>query len=150
MKTSAASLLLATALVVCSLAGCSTFRSRAEEKADVYNSLSPQTQQRLQRGTINVNDTQDMVYIALGDPDEKRQVTTADGTREIWIYRSYWEQYEGTAWVGYHRVIVPTSRGHYAIFHEPITADVYRRHADEVIRVTFSNERVVSVEENKR
>ena len=60
------------------------------------------------------------MYIALGDPDEKRDVTTADTTRTTWIYRTYWQQYEGSAWVGWHRVIVATPRG-YAVFHEPIT-----------------------------
>src|SRR5882762_7956237 len=62
------------------LAGCDTFDSRATEKAQVFDNLSEKTQKRLERGTIHAGDTEDMVYIALGDPDEKRQITNNDGT----------------------------------------------------------------------
>lgn len=132
-------------------AGCDTFKSRSNEKSEVFDSLSSATQKRLQRGKINVGDSQDLVYIALGNPDEKREVTSADGNQNVWIYRTYWEQYEGTAWVGWHRVIVPAAGGRgYAVFHEPITQDVYRSRVDEVIRVTFSRGMVSSVEQQKR
>jgi hypothetical protein len=131
--------------------GCDTFDSRAKEKSAVYNSLPPRTQERLERGKINVGDTTDMVYIALGDPDEKRDVTNANGTQKVWIYRTYWQQYEGSAWVGWHRVIVPAPGGRgYVVYHEPITRDVYSTHVDEVIRVAFANDKVISVEQNKR
>jgi hypothetical protein len=133
------------------LAGCDTFKSRAREKSEVYDSLSPRTQKRLERGKINPGDSTDMVYIALGEPDEKRDVTTARGTGTVWVYRTYWEQYEGSAWVGWHREIEPAPGGRgYVIFHEPITQDVYRTHIDEVIRVTFADGKVTVVEQNKR
>ncbi|HVS51106.1 MAG TPA: hypothetical protein VHD62_02030 [Opitutaceae bacterium] len=153
MKTSTSTILvsLAAAAALFSLAGCDTFQSRAREKSEVYESLPPDTQQRLQRGHIGVGDTQDMVYIALGHPDEKRTASTADGVQETWIYRSYWEQYEGTAWVGWHRVIVPAGNGRgYLIYHEPVTRDVYSTHADEVIRVAFNRGVVASVEQRRR
>ncbi len=138
-------LLAVTAMV---LAGCNTFHARAREKSQVFDSLPPDTQQRLQRGYISIGDSQDMVYIALGYPDEVRQVTTPQGVRTTWIYRTYWQQYEGTAWVGWHRVIVPRRDGRgYVIFHEPVTTDVYRTHADEMIRVTFDHGVVASVEQ---
>src|SRR5262245_6366176 len=100
-------------------AGCDTFNSRARQMSGVYDQLPASEQQRLQKGAINVGDSPEMVYIALGNPDEKRDVTTADGTNQMWIYKTYWQQYEGTAWLGYRRVIVPMGRG-YAIFHEPV------------------------------
>jgi outer membrane protein assembly factor BamE (lipoprotein component of BamABCDE complex) len=134
------------------LAGCNTFQSRAREKSETFESLAPEQQQRLKRGTINVGDTQDMVYIALGTPEEKRNVTTADGTGQTWIYRTYWQQYEGTAWLGYRRIIVPAGNGRgYVIYHEPVTQDVYRTHVDETTRVIFDRNGVVSqVEESNR
>src|SRR4051812_8655355 len=106
MKTSLP-LALAAFTAAFYFSGCDTFRTRAAEKSEVYNALSPGEQRRLERGKINVGDTQDMVYIALGNPEEKRNVTTAGGDQTVWIYRTYWQQYEGTAWVGWHRVIVP-------------------------------------------
>jgi hypothetical protein len=131
--------------------GCSTFQSRVREKSATYESLPPETQQRLQRGRIDLGDTQDMVYIALGHPDEKRQITTPDGAQQTWIYRSYWEQYEGTAWVGWHRVIVPAPNGRgFLIYHEPVQHDVYSRHVDEMIRVSFDRRGVVSAVEQRR
>ena len=133
------------------LAGCNTFNSRARQMAGVYDQLPASDQQRLQRGTINVGDTPEMVYIALVNPDEQRDVLNADGAQNVWIYRTYWQQYEGTAWLGYRRVIVPTRTGRgYAIFHEPVTRDIYRTRADEVIRVTFANGVVSQVEQQRR
>ena len=130
-------------------AGCNNFNSRARQMSGVYDQLPATEQERLQRGAINVGDTPEMVYIALGNPDEKRDITTADGTRQTWIYKTYWQQYEGTQWLGYRRVIVPAGRG-YAIFHEPVAQDIYRTHADEVIRVTFGNGSVEQVEQQRR
>lgn len=142
---------IAAAVAVFALSGCDTFQSRAKEKSAVYQSLPPDTQQRLQHGRISVGDTQDMVYIALGYPDEVREVTSVQGNQTVWIYRTYWQQYEGTQWVGWHRVIVPAPGGHgYVIYHEPVTTDVYRTHVDEVIRVVFQNNIVQSVEQKNR
>jgi outer membrane protein assembly factor BamE (lipoprotein component of BamABCDE complex) len=132
------------------LSGCNTFQSRARERSETFDQLPTSEQQRLQRGAISIGDNQDMVYIALGSPDERRDVTTADGTQSVWVYRSYWQQYEGTTWLGYRRYVVPTARG-YAIYHEPVTQDVYRTHADDRIRVTFDRNGVVSqVEQSSR
>ena len=135
------------ALATFALAGCNTFESRAKEKSEVYNSLPPDTKQRLQHGRISIGDSQDMVYIALGYPDEVREVTTAQGAQTQWIYRTYWQQYEGTEWVGWHRRIVPLRGGGYTVIHEPVTADLYRTHVDEVIRVTFQRGVVAEVDQ---
>jgi hypothetical protein len=117
----------------------------------VYNSLPPAEQQRLQRGLISIGDSPEMVYIALGNPDERRDVVTADGARTTWVYRTYWQQYEGTAWLGYRRIIVPARDGRgYVVYHEPVTQDVYRTHVDDHIRVTFANNVVQQVEQTQR
>jgi hypothetical protein len=132
-------------------AGCNTFQSRARQMSGVYDQLPASEQQRLQRGAINVGDTPEMVYIALGNPDERRDILTADGSQTVWSYKSYWQQYEGTAWLGYRRVIVPARNGRgYVVFHEPVTQDVYRTHVDEQIRVTFANGFVQQVEQQRR
>jgi hypothetical protein len=146
------SLSLSLAAVVVSLfAGCNSFQSRARQMSGVYDQLPASEQQRLERGAINVGDTPEMVYIALGNADERRDIMTADGTQTVWIYKSYWQQYEGTAWLGYRRVIVPARSGRgYVIFHEPVTQDVYRTHVDDVIRVTFANGVVQQVEQQRR
>jgi hypothetical protein len=148
MKTSISLLLAGVALVS---TGCNTFNSRARQMSAVYDNLPASDQQRLQRGIIGIGDTPEMVYIALGNPDERRDILNADGNQTSWIYRTYWQQYEGQAWLGYRRVIVPARGGRgYVVFHEPVTQDVYRTHVDERIRVTFANGAVQSVEQTQR
>ncbi len=150
MKTNRLFVLLSGALMAALLAGgCTSFASRAEEKSHTYNRLSSRTQERLERGAISVGDTHDMVYIALGQPAEKRARTDSDGTETAWIYKSHWQQYEGSEWVGWRRVVVPRGglRGGYIVYHEPVSADVYSTHEDESIRVTFRGDHVVSVEQ---
>lgn len=153
MKTNlfAATVLAVALALVAGLAGCSTFERRAEEKSATFDNLSASTQKRLERGKINVGDTQDMVYIALGNPDETRDIADADGQQLAWIYKSYWQQYEGTAWVGWRRIIVPNPGGRgYAVFHEPVSRDFYRTREDEVIRVLFRRGVVALVEQQRR
>ncbi|PTX92449.1 hypothetical protein [Opitutus sp. ER46] len=140
-------LLLAAVLA---LAGCNTFESRAREKAQVYERLPVDTRQRLQQGQISIGDSPDMVYIALGYPDERRETRTLQGEQTLWIYRTYWQQYEGRAWVGWRRVIIPVRGGRgYMVVHEPVTTDVYSTHADDTIRVTFERGAVVAVEQRR-
>lgn len=139
---------LAVAAAALGWSGCSTFKTRADEKFEVFDALPVATQKRLERGKINVGDSEDLVYIALGQPDEKRRISRADGAHSVWIYRAYFEQYEGTAWLGYRRVIVPTGRG-YAVYHEPVTQAVYSAHASDVTRVAFSKGVVTLVDEQK-
>lgn len=151
MKTRFSVLTLIAALAISLLAGCNTFNARARQRSGTFDTLTAGEQNRLQRGVINVGDNADMVYIALGNPDERRDLMTADGTQTVWIYRTYWQQYEGTAWLGYRRVIVPSRTGRgYVIYHEPVTQDVYRTHADDTIRVTFNNGIVQVIEQMRR
>jgi hypothetical protein len=139
------------ALALLVTAGCNSFDARARQMSGVYQSLPPSEQQRLERGAINVGDTPEMVYIALGNPDERREVLNADGRQTTWIYKSYWQQYEGTAWLGYRRVVMPARSGRgYVIYHEPVTQDVYRTRVDELIRVSFANGVVSQVEQENR
>ena len=143
------SLLLAG--VTLAVVGCNSFNSRARQYSAVYDNLAPGDQERLQRGMIGVGDTPEMVYIALGKPDERRDLLNADGNQTTWVYRTYWQQYEGQAWLGYRRVVVPSRTGRgYVVFHEPVTQDVYRTHVDDRIRVTFANGVVQSVEATQR
>ena len=140
-----------SATLLFALTGCDTFNSRAKEKSATYDSLSPKAQQRLEKGRIHVGDTPDMVYIALGTPDEKRERSTTANEQTTWIYRTYIEQYEGTVWGGYHRMIGPGfGGGGYIIYQEPISQDIYRDRVDEVIRVTFVGGKVTVVDQVKR
>src|ERR1051326_4214248 len=115
MKTSSYVFLASFATAGIFFSGCNTFEHRAEQKAETFNSLDASTQQRLKQGNIEIGDTPDMVYIALGVPDSKRQRLTSDGRELVWIYKTYYQDYEGSALVGYHRYFVPAGPNRYIV-----------------------------------
>lgn len=138
------------ALAVLFPTGCSTFHSRSQEKSEVYNALDSNTQQRLKKGEIAIGDTADLVYIALGNPDERKSTVTAAGEKLTWIYNVYWQEYAGTVHTGYRRIVIydPQNK-RYLVYYEPVHTDVYRERVDERIRVEMLNGRVTSVEQTK-
>lgn len=142
---------LAVALASLVLAGCSTFDSRSQEKAAVFNTLDDDTRDRLKERQIAVGDTFDMVYIALGAPDEKREKVTREGTATTWVYNAYWQEYRGETLVGYRRYSVyDREKKVYRVFYEPVRESVYTPRVEERLRVEFKDGRVTVVEEAKR
>jgi hypothetical protein len=130
------------------LAGCNTFERRAEEKADVFVALDDATRERLRERNLLVGDTEDMVYIALGAPDERRVRHSADGSETTWVYNAYWQEYQGQALVGYRRYVVRDERtGRFQIFYEPVRESVFVPREEERIRVSFRNGRVTAIEQ---
>lgn len=132
------------------LAGCSTVDSRIKEKSGVFDALDPATQEQLRQGMVEVGNTTDMVYIALGRPDVKREIVTAGGRDEIWIYSTYYSEYVGTTvhyrrFLGYHPVT-----GQRVIYFEPVRNHLYRDRADDRIRVTFRDGKVTVIEQVQR
>jgi outer membrane protein assembly factor BamE (lipoprotein component of BamABCDE complex) len=141
------SLLLALAV----LPGCNTFERRAQKKADVFATLSPETKARLQSKTIHVGDTSDMVYIALGSPDEKRVSASPTGETTIWTYNRYWQEYRGEAYGGFHRHVVRNPKtGATSVYFEPISRPVYAHREEPVMRVLFTGGKVTTIEAVRR
>ncbi|HTJ78317.1 MAG TPA: hypothetical protein VL357_04920 [Rariglobus sp.] len=137
-------------LCLLTVTGCSTFESRAKQKAAVFNTLDTATQERLKTGDIRVGDTMDEVYIALGRPDEKRDKTTADGRTAHWIYKRYWQEYEGEAFVGSRPVYVknPTT-GAVTVYYEPVRQPIYANRSQDRLRIIFQDDRVSVIERPK-
>ncbi|HVU34398.1 MAG TPA: hypothetical protein VHE61_13265 [Opitutaceae bacterium] len=129
------------------LGACSTVDSRINQKSAVFNSLDPNTQATIKNGDIALGYTPDMVYMALGQPDLKRNRITSGGETETWIYRSYYDGYDGPMFVGYHRWFAPYG-GFYRFYWEPAPID-YRGVPQDDIRVTFKNGRVVMIDQAK-
>ncbi len=141
-------LVLATSLGF--LAGCQTVESRIEEKPEVFYKLDRETQDKILQGIIDIGYTEDMVYLALGAPSEKRERVTQDGRTVTWIYNTYYTRYDGREHVGYHRRVyfdplLKTYRVHY----RPVFTDVYRDEKEERIRITFQGDRVTVIEQAK-
>jgi hypothetical protein len=132
------------------LAGCHSIDSRIKEKQDVFDRLDPQAQDKIRQGVVEVGYTQDMVYIALGPPDAKHQKVTAKGDETTWVYKTYYEQYEGMEHVGYRRVVYFDPADHvYHVYYEPVSTPVYSEHEEDNIRVTFVDGKVTAIEQNK-
>jgi len=147
MKTLQALALLGFALFV---SGCSTVDNRIKEKSAVFASLDPQAQARLKQGLIDIGYTMDMVYIALGKPDEVREKTSVKGQNTTWIFKNYWQEYQGSTVVGYHRyVYYDATAKAYRVYYEPVRTEIYRARSEERTRVTFVDGHVTAIEQAK-
>lgn len=129
------------------LAGCNTFERRAQKKADVFATLSPETRARLEKEIIQVGDSADMVYIALGAPDQKRGTTTGAGETITWIYTRQWQEYQGQAHGGFvQRAIRDPKTGATVVYLEPVSRPVYATREQPVQRIFFTDGKVSVIE----
>jgi outer membrane protein assembly factor BamE (lipoprotein component of BamABCDE complex) len=140
--------LILVALGLGVLGGCSSFKSRAKEKASVYGGLDVATQARLEARDIQVGDTEDMVYIALGRPDERREQVSVGGKTATWVYSVFWQEYQDTRMVGYRREVFydPVTKS-YRVINRPDYQPVYTPRAEDRLKVTFTDGRVSVVEQ---
>ena len=130
------------------LAGCGSFASRSDQKAAVYDALPARTQQRLQRGTVRVGDTPEMVYIAMGNPDTKTDVPDAAGYQSVWIYKNYFQRGGDRKQTGWSKVLVPEIRDQGdKVIQSSVSQDVSRPESTDDIRVAFVGGVVSSVAE---
>ena len=110
----------------------------------------PAVQQQIRQGQVDLGYTPDMVYMALGQPTKHINRVTNDGTETTWIYKSYYEEYEGSALAGYRRYVVPDrATGRYVVYHEPVYTDLYRERSQEYIRLSFKNGKVTAIEQTQ-
>ena len=145
--------LLASALAAALLllaTGCETVDSRIKKNPDVFAKLDAASQAKIKQGIIDLGYTEDMVYLALGSPDEKRESRSETGTRVIWIYSRYYERYEGMHHAGYYRDVYfdPRLRS-YRVYYQPVLREVYSSHQDERIRIVFKEGKVAVIEQTK-
>jgi hypothetical protein len=136
------------AVLLVTLVGCNTFERRAQQRASTFNQLDAPTRERLKQREIFIGDNFDMVYIALGAPDEKRERITADGAETTWIFNRYWQEYYGDRTVGYQRYVVFNRHTRsYHVFYEPVRESVYADRVEEHLRVYFNNGQVTAIEQ---
>jgi hypothetical protein len=132
------------------LGACSTINTRINERSAVFNQLDPNTQAKISHGDIDIGFTPDMVYMALGNPDVRREAVTTDGQTETWVYRSYYgdEVSAFGGWHGYHRWYAFNPYGRfYRVYWEPVYYDAFPQVAEDDIRVTFRNGRVIMIDQ---
>ncbi len=149
MKTHFISLVLAAAALFFT-SGCQTVESRIKEKPDVFAKLDAATQDKIKQGIIEIGYTEDMVYLALGAPDQKRESIRANGKSITWIYNTYYSRYDGADYIGYHRSVYFDPYLHaYRMYYRPVFADTYIQEKEERIRVVFKEGKAAVIEQTK-
>lgn len=130
--------------------GCQTVESRIKEKPEVFANADLATQEKITQGIIELGFTEDQVYLALGQPDQKRESRTENGRRVTWAYNTYYDRYDGTSFAGYHRSVYydPYLRA-YRMYYRPVFADTYTHEKEERIRIVFEDGRATVIEQTK-
>lgn len=130
--------------------GCQNVDDRIQQMPEVFASLDPNTQSKIKQGVIDIGYTEDMVYLALGKPDEKHEKLDPSGRVTTWVYNTYYEQYDGTHFVGYYRQVYydPYLKA-YRAYYRPAYADAYHSEKEERIRVEFKGGRTTAIEQAK-
>ena len=134
------------------LAGCQTVDTRIKEKPTVFASLDKTTQDMIKQGIIGIGYTEDMVYMALGSPDQIRESVTTTSRSLIWIYNSYSSYYDGIYGMGYYGYgygyPYPFYRP-YGYYYGPPYAGGYHTEKEERIRVTYEAGKVTAIDQVK-
>ena len=132
---------------VLSLTGCESVSTRIKEREAVYRGWSQPTQERIKRGEIKVGDGFDMVYVALGSPDEMETFTVKNGgVLTIWGYPKIKQRLAAEETVNYEDVsdynIATGERVHYQV---PNRQKVFRTEKSNGMQVIFRDGAVTSV-----
>lgn len=130
--------------------GCETVNDRIKEKPEAFNSVDQATQDKIKQGIIDIGFTEDLVYLALGKPDQRRESANASGKTVTWIYNTYYQRPEGTQFVGYSRhVYFDPYLKTYRVYYRPVYDEVYSEEKEERIRIVFKNGKVSVIEQSK-
>ena len=143
-------LLLLSAVCLLTLTGCSTIDSRIKSNQALFDSLPAETQKKLREHVVEVGYTPAMVFIAIGDPDGRKDKITKDSSTQIWSYRERHDEYAGTGVSHYRRALVRDARtGRVYAIVQPVYADYYSEESQEVLRIEFKDGKVISIEKSE-
>jgi len=132
------------------VAGCETIDTRIKQNPELFAKLDAATQEKIKQGIIDLGFTPDMVHLALGEPDQKRERRSTEGAEMVWVYSTYYERYDGTRFAGYRRrVYWDGVVNSYRVYYQPVFADTFRPETEERIRVVFRDGKVTVIEQAK-
>lgn len=87
MRKSALALFMAALLLsFFAGSGCGGLQSRIRENQNQFATFPPEAQAQIQNGRIDKGFTEDMVYIAKGNPDDKESITRDGKKIIVWKY----------------------------------------------------------------
>ena len=76
----------AAGLALLFVLGCSTPANRVEERRELFESYQASVQASIRGGRVSPGMTEDAVWMALGDPDQRSVESTEAADVLIWIY----------------------------------------------------------------
>lgn len=82
------SVLACLSIAIVFVTGCaSTIESRIQERQAAFDAYAPEVQTRLKQKHIAIGDDMDAVWIAFGEPTERKYRIQTTGRTDIWIYK---------------------------------------------------------------
>ena len=122
------------------LAGCVNPQHRIEQNPAAFARCTPEQQELIKQGRVAVGFDEEMVKLAVGDPDKIYERIDAGGKSETWVYTIY-QGYDGMMYYRgwYHRGFGPG--GFY-----PYYLDYPNRQELERLRIVLRGGKVESVE----
>ena len=129
-------------LVMGGLAGCAGPEARIKKNPELFARLTPEQRALVKAGKVAIGFDEDMVKLAVGEPDRKWVRTDAEGTSEVWSYTT-WESVGG----------LPLYRGWYHCYYDPAPT-YYLNYPDrkehEYFKVVLKGGKVTAVEQETR
>jgi hypothetical protein len=130
--------------------GCETVNDRIKEKPAAFAQADAASQDKIKQGIIDLGFTEDLVYVALGKPDQKRESVGPTGKSVTWIYNTYYQRYDGSRFAGYNRrVYFDPQLKSYRVYYRPVYEEVYTDETEERIRIVFKEGKVAVIEQSK-
>jgi hypothetical protein len=133
------------ALGCLAFASCATPASRIRANQELFDTYPTYVRDMVREGEIEQGFTEDMVQMALGDPDRRYTRTAYDGATTVWSYTGTYTSPVRQRVRGTFRV--RDSDGRYRTIEDDIWVDVDQVHEYERKRVEFQRGMVVGIEE---
>ncbi len=138
-------LLSAVLLLPLLFTACSTTDSRIKKHQTEFDAYPPEIQDSIRKGLVNPGFTEDMVFMALGDPDRKYTRITATQRISVWSYTDTYTTPHQQRVEGSFRV--KDASGRYRTVNDSVWVDVDQLHEYEKKRIEFESGIVTAIEE---
>ena len=146
MKSFKFGLVVGVLCSVLALTGCSTPEARIQKNPEIFSRLPSAQQEMIKKGQVCVGFDQEMVKLALGEPDRIVARTDALGTTEIWSYMIYDSNEGSLLYRGYYHRYYVWGDPFY-----PYYLSYSARRTREQLKVVFdASGKVASIEQEKR
>jgi len=130
------------------VSGCMTAqqirKQRIEQKQDIFDTYSPDIQEKISHGRVDLGFSQEMIAMAWGTPDRIYTRLTKEGLLTIWTYTSIQTQTR-TQYITI-PVYVTDHQGKKNTHYRRIWIDHDTKREYPVARVEFSKEGVTAIE----